>query len=371
MFRRWLGTEYDTQALDVVLSAAAVERLDGDPLWLLVVSGSGNAKTETVMALTGAGAHVASTVNSEGALLSATSTKERAKDATGGLLRRIGSRGLLVIKDFTSILAMNRDVRASVLAALREVYDGRWDRNVGTDGGRTLSWSGRIVLIGAVTTAYDSAHGVIAAMGDRFALVRMDSADARIRQSAGRRALANVGHECAMRAELAAAVETLMSTVDVDRAVLSDVDADHLLGVADLVTLSRTAVERDFRGDPVDAHAPEMPTRFAKMLGQVLRGGLALGMDRPRALAAAVRVGRDSMPPLRAVVLADVAEHPVTPCREVVKRVQRPRTTVDRCLQELHLIGLLQIRDVGASNEPWHYVLADSVNGELVKGLTR
>ena len=33
---------------------------------------------------------------------------------------------------------MNRDTRAKVLAALREVYDGRWDRNVGTDGGRTL-----------------------------------------------------------------------------------------------------------------------------------------------------------------------------------------------------------------------------------------
>ena len=28
-FRRWLGEDYDIQALDAVLSAAAVERLDG------------------------------------------------------------------------------------------------------------------------------------------------------------------------------------------------------------------------------------------------------------------------------------------------------------------------------------------------------
>ncbi len=56
VFARWLGADYDLEALDIVLSAAAVERLDGDPVWLLLVSGSGNAKTETVGALAGAGA---------------------------------------------------------------------------------------------------------------------------------------------------------------------------------------------------------------------------------------------------------------------------------------------------------------------------
>ena len=53
VFRRWLGDDYDTDALDAVLATAAVESLDGDPLWLLLISGSGNAKTETVQALDG------------------------------------------------------------------------------------------------------------------------------------------------------------------------------------------------------------------------------------------------------------------------------------------------------------------------------
>lgn len=47
---------------------------------------------------------------------------------------------MLVIKDFTTILSMDRNVRAEVMAALREVYDGRYQRNVGTDGGKTLTW---------------------------------------------------------------------------------------------------------------------------------------------------------------------------------------------------------------------------------------
>jgi len=63
---------------------------------------------------------------------------KRTPEATGGLLRKLGDHGLLVIKDFTSILSMNRDMRAEVLGAVREVHDGRWSRNVGTDGGQTL-----------------------------------------------------------------------------------------------------------------------------------------------------------------------------------------------------------------------------------------
>lgn len=97
-FRRWLGDDYDTDALNAVLATAAVERLDGDPLWLLLISGSGNAKTETVQALDGIGALITSTIASEGALLSASPKRERAKNATGGLLRKLEPRGVMVIR---------------------------------------------------------------------------------------------------------------------------------------------------------------------------------------------------------------------------------------------------------------------------------
>jgi hypothetical protein len=131
VFTRWLGKDYDLAGLDAALSIAACNRLDGDPPWLLIVSGSGNAKTETVTALTGAGALVTSTIDSPGALLSATSRQERANDATGALLRKIGDRGLLVIKDFTSILSMDRKKRSKVLARHRELAQGYWERNLG------------------------------------------------------------------------------------------------------------------------------------------------------------------------------------------------------------------------------------------------
>jgi hypothetical protein len=118
VYKRWLGEDYDTDALDAVLAAAACNQLDGDPLWLLLLSGSGNAKTETVQALEGAGATITSTISSVGALLSATSTKEKTKDATGGLLRKLRPKGVLVIKDVTSILSMDRTARGEVPGCL-------------------------------------------------------------------------------------------------------------------------------------------------------------------------------------------------------------------------------------------------------------
>jgi hypothetical protein len=370
-FRHWLGEEYDLVVLDVVLAVAATEQLDGDPPWLLVVSGPGNAKTETVVSLVGIGAHMVSTIASEGALLSATAKKETTKEANGGLLRKIGPRGLLVIKDFTSILSMSRDARAQVLGALREVYDGKWDRTVGTDGGRMLTWAGRIVLIGAVTTSYDAAHSVISAMGDRFALVRADSSAGATRLAAGRQALRNVGNEAQMRADLSEAAGKLLASLDFTAAEVDDRTQDLLLEVANLVTLARTAVERDYRGDVVDAHAPEMPTRFAKMLGQVVRGARAIGLSRDEALQAAVRVAGDSMPPLRLAVLVDVSAHPKSRTSDVRKRLQKPRNTIDRELQALHILGLLVQEEAlapgaGEIGGGWLYSLTPEVDPNVL-----
>ena len=333
VFRKWFGNEYDLDVIDAALATAASERLSGDPLWLLVISGPGNAKTETVTALSGAGAFVTSTIASEGALLSATSRRERNKKATGGLLRKIGDRGLLVVKDVTSILSADRNTRGSVLAAIREIYDGRWERNVGTDGGQSLLWTGRLVIVGAVTTAWDSAHGVVAAMGDRFVLIRSDSSVGRARS--GVRAIRNTGDETTMRQQLAAAVGGIVGHLNAAEYQLGDVEIEQLVKAADVVTMARTAVERDYQGEVIDAHAPEMPTRFAKQLAQMIRGAVAIGMTPQAAMRLAIRCARDSIPPLRREILLDVAANPGSRPGDVRKRVGRPWRTVKREMEVL------------------------------------
>ena len=374
-YLQWLGDDYDLGALNVVLCAAAAEKLSGDPPWVLVVGGSGAAKTESVVPLTAAGAVVISTITGEAALLSGTPAKSRAKHATGGLLRKIGGTALLVVKDFTSILSMNRDTRALVLAALREIYDGHWSRNVGTDGGFTLTWHGRLVVIGAVTTAWDAAHQVVSTMGDRFVLVRLRTGDHR--RAAGLQAMGNVSHETRMRQQLSEMTGKLLAGaaafVDSEpEPGLTEPEMNSLLGLADLVTRARTPVERDYQGNPAFAHALEMPTRFAKQLVQIVRGGLLLGLDSHTAMNVAARCCQDTMPPLRRVVLADVAANPDSFLPDVVDRVQIPKTTVDRALQELQLLGLLTVQHITYGDKiRWPYSLAPGIDRDDLCQLTQ
>jgi len=363
-FLEWLGDGYDLDAINVVLATAAAERLNGDPLWLLLISGSGNAKTETVCSLAGAGAIITSTIASDGALLSATPKRDKSKDAHGGLLRRLGNRGVLVIKDVTSILSMSRDMRAMVLAALREIHDQRWERNVGSNGGLTLTWTGRIAVIGACTTAWDRAYDVVASMGDRFVVLRMDSSVGR--QLAGYKAIANTGDEARMRTALSEAAAEVLQRVRPNIAIRPmPAETDQLLAAADVVALCRTGVDYDYQGHIVDAHAPEMPTRLAKQLVQVLRGGCAIGLDRDAALRLALRCARDSMPPLRLAILDDVATHPHSRTRDIRQRLNKPRTTVDRQLQALHMLGVLtcdEIEDPTRERSTWYYDVSQEVN---------
>jgi hypothetical protein len=349
VFRKWLDEEYDIDILDAVLATAASERLGGDPLWLLVVSGSGNAKTETVQALAGASAQVTSTITSEGALLSATSRKQKAKGATGGLLRKLGARGILVIKDVTSILSADRHTRGPVLAAFREIHDGRYERNVGSDGGLTLTWTGRLVVVGAVTTAWDTAHSVIAAMGDRFVIIRADSSSGRAKSAT--KAIRNTGSETNMRKELAHSAGALIDRMSKTEYALSDEQIDRLIKAADIVTAARTGVERDYRGEVIDAHALEMPTRFAKQLGQLVRGAVAIGMPVENAMRLALRCAHDSIPPLRAEILLYIANNPNSEPHEVHRRIGRPRHTVRRELEALHMLRLLQCQETDEEND--------------------
>jgi hypothetical protein len=182
-----------------------------------------------------------------------------------------------------------------------------------------------------------------------------------------------------MRAELSMAVGALLAMVEPGDGIhLTSDEEEHILTVANIVTLARTGVEYDYRGNVIDAHAPEMPTRFAKQLGQILRGAVALGLPRPAALKLAIRCARDSMPPLRLAILDDVAANPGTLPEEVRQRLAKPRTTVERQLASLHMLDLLSLDaeqgDEGSSDgKPakiiWTYSVKEGIDPSALGAL--
>jgi hypothetical protein len=244
-------------------------------------------------------------------------------------------------------------------------------RNVGSDGGATLTWVGRLVVVGACTTSWDAAYSVVATMGDRFVLLRPKTNVGRKRAGLG--AIRNTGDEVVMRQELAEVVGGVVAHMNPTGHQLTDSEVDRLLKAADIVTMARSAVERDYRGDILFAHDPEMPTRFAKQLVQMLRGAVAVGMAPDDGMRLALRCARDSIPPLRRDILLDLANNPGSTARDVRKRISKPRNTVRRELECMHMLGLLCCdesektdRD-GKDYTVWHYRLADDYDEETLR----
>jgi hypothetical protein len=342
-YAKWLHDEdkVTTRVVHAVYVANMV--LDGDPVWVLLVGGSGQGKTERLIPLAQM-PHVemASTLSGEAALLSATARKDRAEHAHGGLLRLIGDKGILVVKDFTSILEMDRTARGQVLAAFREIYDGRWDRDVGTEGGQTLTWTGKCGFLSGCTAAIDRAHGVMNDMGPRSLLLRLPAAD--LGKVAGS-ALDHMGRETAMRAELTAATAGLLTHLPGQPHDVAPVRAG-LIGLASLASQARSPVHRDYKGEIELIGDAEAPTRIIKQLGQIWRACGMLGLPYKESWEVARRCALDSIPKLRGAVVRYLAgayppgggEGPARPPADttaVGHGVVHPTRTVRRALEDL------------------------------------
>jgi hypothetical protein len=341
-FREWLHLP-DPGALQVILATVAVNSAHGDPVWMLLVAPPGGGKTEILHPLAGLPHVYPAGTLTEAALLSGTPKRDKAAEAKGGLLREIGDFGIILHKDFGSVLSMHRDARASVLAALREIYDGSWTRHVGTDGGRTLSWSGKVGLIAGCTPSIDSHHAVIGSMGERFTMYRLPAADG---EAQVRRALGHIGLEAAMREQLGYAVKQVIEEAD-QAQLVAGADAatvDRLVQITTLAVRCRSAVERDGYTREVQLiPEPEAPARLALVLLRLLNGLQAIGVDEPNAWRLVTKCALDSMPALRRAVIEELIRRPtVATTTEIGEAVRYPTTTTRRALEDLAAHGVVE-----------------------------
>lgn len=334
----------DPGLVHVTLGAYAANLLAGSPLWLLLVGPPSSGKTDILNSLRLLPClHSAATLT-EGSLLSGTSKRDRTKDATGGLLRQIGDFGIIVAKDFTSVLSMHPEARCAVLAALREIYDGEWTRLVGTDGGRELHWEGKVAFIGGVTPVLDQHQGVMAAMGERFIYYRLPSTDP---EQQALRAIENSGRSREIAQELADSVAQLFRGVILQRQERNSIaDASRFVSLAALTAHSRSAVIRDARTREVElVPESEMPARLAQTLISLDDGLAVIGTNPAERWRLVCKVALDSLPALRRRALFAAIESDVgLSAAEFAIRVQHPTTTVRRALEDLAAHGVLRRR---------------------------
>jgi hypothetical protein len=359
-FERWLYLP-DPAPVYVTCAVLAANRVASfDPTWLVLIGPAGSGKTEALNATTSLdGVYLVGTLT-EASLLSGVPRKEHAAGASGGLLHEIGAHGIVVLKDFGSVLSMPSEPRARVLGALREIYDGSWHRDVGVDGGKRLHWEGRVGLLAGATTVLDQHHGVMAQLGERFLLHRISIADA---QKQGRASLAHHGRERKMRGELADAVAGLFAGLSLEEPPpISPEDVERLVDLAELVARGRSPVVRDgYRREIELVPDSEAPGRVVGALARTLTGLRLIGVDEREAWRLTTKTGLDSMPAARRRALEYLVARAEadTTTTDVATELGHPTRTTHRTLEDLAAHGVVQRESQGQGKpdlwriEPW------------------
>jgi hypothetical protein len=363
VFGKWLHLNNDTAPVIVTAATAVANLVTGDPVWMLLVGPPSGGKTEILSSLMGLPYIVPAATITEAALLSGTATHERTKDATGGLLRQIGEFGILLTKDFTSVLSQNTDVAKKAVAALREIYDGRWDRPVGVDGAKVLHWHGKCGFIGGVTPSYDRYSMIVNTLGDRYMLLRLPTADP---DKQARAALAQAEHETQMRAELAQAMTGLIASADQAKvhAPLDDTDTGALVDLAIYAARARTGVDRNYHTGELEViPQPEGPARLVKAMRQLYGGMLALGVDDETRWAILTRIAIDCTPRIRRPLIEALLKHPTDEGQRTAKiadAVGMTTKVVAVHLDNLALIGLAEWhKESEAANSPYRWTASE------------
>jgi len=354
VFRRYMFLP-DPGPLEIVLGAIAANLLPGDPVWLLLVGPPSSGKTEILSALSGLPfVHEVSTFTEAGLLSGSTTRRE---GATGGLLAELGKFGVIVCKDFTSLLSESPDTRSGLLAALREVYDGSWVRHLGTDGGKRLGWVGKVGLLAGVTETIDRHSAVIGAMGERFILYRVPELVDDQRLSQGRAAMSNVGHQQAMREELSAAVTAFIGGLKVpsQAPLLPEHEQEALVLLADLATRCRSAVERDARDREVElVPQAELLGRLLATMAQLVSGLRLIGAPDEAIGALVLKAALDNMSKTRRAVVGLVLANPDThfTVATLADEIGMPTGATARTVDDLTAHGVLT-RNAGRTPYVW------------------
>ena len=357
-YHQWMFFE-DEGIIETVLATVTSTVIPGDPVWVFVVSASGSLKTELLRALRDCGIVYSTSTLTKNSLIGG-----QTKASDNDLLPQLNEK-CLVIKDFTTILTMDRYSRNEIFGQLRDCYDGYYAKNFGSVGHK--GYDAHFSILAGVTPVIDAYHTVTQELGERFLKVRMDTEN---RKESTKRARENTGKENDMRKELSDVTKTFIDEKIKDTKMISisqewQLELDSIAG---FVAVGRTAVARDRNKQLLYLPSPEHGTRLVKQLSKLAncvaknRGESAVSEEE---IKLAGRIGLDCVPAIRLNTLKSIDD--VTNTQEIVEKTNLPISTVRISLEDLKLLGMVHLLEKGISTDErgYRWELADDVKKVL------
>lgn len=337
---KWLYIE-DPSDIKIILGCTLDRRIKGEPIWVFLVGPPGNTKTEIIRSLEdGTMFYQLSTLTSNSMISGYVKPDgEKVKDLAEQLNNKI-----LVIKDFTSILTMNRDKREEIIGQLRDAYDGYINRKLGNIDNK-IEHKTSFGIIAGVTPVIDKHYKIMGQLGERFLKMRVNYDDDKIINQAD----SNEGKEKEMREEITSLIMGFLTNLELNENInFTEQHKNTIKLLAKFVAKLRTPISSQFVGDEIVVDIKpqsEKPTRIYKQLKKLatclcnITGKDSFDNEIYEMLK---RVSRDTCPQDRLMVLDFFNENDERFYEnDLVKRLRMPRTSLQRLLWALYRLEML------------------------------
>jgi hypothetical protein len=360
------------------LAVATSSFLDDSPLWGMLVGPASGGKTEAIRLVEPIASEHVDTLT-PASLLHWSETRGKPPMIPRGILIRIGDKGFVTIKDFSTVISDGGrgagGRREDLFAVLRAIYDGELQRDLAT-GPAPLRWRGRLTLLAACTPTIDNYSAHADALGPRWLYLRFTARDTSAKRAMMRKAVAtNASRNRQCAAEFAKLLCEQAASV-IEAVELSDDLQQAVEDAALTLCYGRASVPRDSYGPREIVGLPDVeePARVTKALAMLARCSLALGVTEDEANALLSRVAIDTMPATRARALGAIvtAPRPIT-STEVGRHMGTVCKVAQRAVEDFEALGL--VRRVNGETEPeagaakkkpW---IADHPDVELIRGV--
>lgn len=343
--KKWLYLE-DDKVIDLTLATIISTHTSEDPIWIMLVSPPSTGKTEILRAF-----DYNDSVYYIGSLTPHTFATGL-KNVRGILERFNGKKITMINKDFSSLLSMPAFDRMEVLDQLRNMYDGRYDKEWGT--GKKVNWRGKISFVAGVTPDIENHYSLIRALGERFLYYRMEASAKKTRRKILEFSDLMESRVEEAREEIAHALSGVVekyNSLDLRDIKIDDVLLEWLKELSDICTVLRTHIPRDSYNRDIISYrpSPEGPSRVYKALKTLVKSVAFINERREVATydyEIAVKLCLDCIPSLRREVLKYVLENYSSDAglkpKECAERTGYITTTLVRYnLDDLSSLGLL------------------------------
>ncbi len=343
-FKKYLYIDDDAMILSF-LGVFISNKIEGEPIWLMMIAPPSTTKTEIIRSITPEGkinefVHPISTLT-QNTFISGLPENE-------DLLPRLDGK-IVTFKDFTTILTKQKDARNEILGQLREIYDGYFAKETGSGVG-SKGYNCKLTLIAGCTPIIDNYSGVQSLLGQRFLEIRSNGEIKGIQCIDNRintlnKAYDNNGNEDIMRKEVSNNILSLYKDFNPDDLPTIPDDIGELIKRCAYVTsILRTGIARDENHNVKNIAEPEFAPRLVKNFKKlILTFGYLLGKDEidKECVSYLYRITIDNIEKKRSKILCYLGDDDFKTSGEIGILANLPTNTTKEALEDLWMLDIV------------------------------